>query len=160
MKTGEMLSTAILIATNAHDGHFDKGDQPYILHPLTVMHKLKTKDEELMCAAVLHDVIEDTDVTYKDLREKGISERVIHIVRGVTKLPGETLEEYKEKVFESIDRMLIKREDLRHNMDPRRLKGNRSKDLDRMLVYTTFYYEIEQRLRNLLAAPDAPDAPI
>jgi (p)ppGpp synthase/HD superfamily hydrolase len=45
MKKGEMLSKAILLATNAHAGQFDKGGNPYILHPLTVMHKLKTSDE-------------------------------------------------------------------------------------------------------------------
>ena len=53
MKKGEMLSKAILIATLAHEGQFDKGGNPYILHPLTVLHKLKSKDEDEQAAAVL-----------------------------------------------------------------------------------------------------------
>jgi (p)ppGpp synthase/HD superfamily hydrolase len=95
MKRGEMLAKMIHIATNAHDGQFDKGGVPYILHPLKVMHYLKTDDEELQCIALGHDVIEDTDVTYADLRDAGISERVIAGIAALTKLPGETLAEYK-----------------------------------------------------------------
>ena len=45
MKKGEMLSKAILIATNAHHGQFDRGGNPYILHPLKILHYLKTDDE-------------------------------------------------------------------------------------------------------------------
>lgn len=69
MKKGEMLGTMLVIATNAHAGQFDRGGAPYILHPLKVMHYLKSDDEELMCMALGHDVIEDTPVTYKDLRD-------------------------------------------------------------------------------------------
>jgi (p)ppGpp synthase/HD superfamily hydrolase len=52
-------------------------------------------DEELMAIGLLHDVIEDTKVTYKDLRDAGMTERVIDGIRGMTKLPGQTLDEYK-----------------------------------------------------------------
>ena len=89
-----MLATMLVIATNAHDGQYDKGGAPYILHPLKVMHYLKSDDEELMCMALGHDVIEDTPVTYKDLRDAGISERVIIAIRALTKQPGQTYEEY------------------------------------------------------------------
>lgn len=93
MKKGEMLSKAILIATNAHHGQFDRGGNPYILHPLKVLHYLNSNDEELMCIAVLHDVIEDSDVTYKDLVNAGMSVRVIAGVKALTKVPGQTYEE-------------------------------------------------------------------
>jgi (p)ppGpp synthase/HD superfamily hydrolase len=61
MKKGELLGKVLVLATNAHAGQFDRGGKPYILHPLKVMHYLKTDDEELQCIALLHDVIEDTD---------------------------------------------------------------------------------------------------
>ena len=67
MKKGHMLATMLVIVTNAHDGQFDKGGAPYILHPLKVMHYLKSDDEELMCMALGHDVIEDTHWTFEDL---------------------------------------------------------------------------------------------
>jgi (p)ppGpp synthase/HD superfamily hydrolase len=146
MKKGEMLATMLVIATNAHAGQFDKGGVPYILHPLKVMHYLKTDDEELMCMALGHDVIEDTKVTYKDLRDAGISERVIAGIKCLTKLPGQTYEEYKEGVFASEDAMRVKMADLRHNSDIRRLKGVTEKDIARVTKYHMFYLEIRSRL--------------
>lgn len=142
MKKGEMLDKMLVIVTNAHHGQFDKGGMPYILHPLKVMHYLKSEDEELMCMALGHDVVEDTKVTYKDLRDAGISERVITGIRALTKVPGETLDEYKARVFACRDAMLVKRADLRHNSDIRRLKGVTHKDLERMAKYHLFYLEI------------------
>ena len=146
MKKGQMLATMLVIATNAHNGQFDRGGAPYILHPLKVMHYLKSDDEELMCIALGHDVIEDTSVTYKDLRDAGISERVIFGIRCLTKLPGQTLEEYKEGVFSNVDAMRVKMADLRHNTDIRRLKGVTEKDIARMSKYHVFYMEIKVRL--------------
>lgn len=149
MKNGEMLSKAILLATVGHNGQFDKGGNPYILHPLTVMHKLKSKDEELMCIAVLHDYIEDVKgATFEQLRNEGMSERVIEGIRCITKMPGQTYEEYKSAVFSNRDTMLVKREDLRTNSDLRRLKSKTitDKDIARVAKYMSFYAEIEVRL--------------
>lgn len=146
MKRGEMLSNMILLATNAHAGQFDKGGVPYILHPLKVMHYLKTDDEELQCIAVGHDIIEDTKTTYFDLRNAGQSERVIKGIAALTKQKGETYDEYKEKVFANKDAMLVKRMDLRHNSDIRRLKGVSEKDIERIAKYQRFFLEIESIL--------------
>lgn len=146
MKKGEMLARMLHIATNAHDGQFDRGGNPYILHPLKVMHYLKSDDEELMCMALGHDVVEDTSITYKDLREAGMSDRVVEGIRALTKVPGETYEEYKERVFFNEDAMRVKMADLRHNTDIRRLKGVTEKDIARMAKYHTFYVEIKAKL--------------
>lgn len=149
MKRGEMLAKMLVIATNAHAGQFDKGGNPYILHPLKVMHYTKSQDEEIQCIALGHDVIEDTSVTYKDLRDAGISERVISAIKALTKLPGQTLEEYKEGVFANVDAMIVKMADLRHNTDIRRLKGVTEKDITRMAKYHTFYTEIKAILETV-----------
>ena len=149
MKKGEMLDKMLVIATNAHHGQFDKGGNPYILHPLKVMHYLKSDDEELMCMALGHDVIEDTNVTYKDLRDAGISERVINGIRALTKQPGQTYDEYKEGVFANVDAMRVKMADLRHNTDIRRLKGVSDKDIQRIAKYQKFYLEIRTKLETL-----------
>ena len=146
MKRGEMLGTAIIIATQGHAGQFDRGGKPYILHPLKVMYYLKTDDEELQCVAVLHDLVEDTKVTYKELLEAGISQRVINGIASVTKLPGESYEEYQEKVMSNIDGMKVKLCDLRHNTDIRRLKGVTDKDIERIAKYQRFYIKIQQKL--------------
>jgi guanosine-3',5'-bis(diphosphate) 3'-pyrophosphohydrolase len=146
VKRGEMLDKMLVLCTNAHHGQFDKGGRPYILHPLRVMSFLKTDDEELQCMALGHDVIEDTKTTYADLREAGISERVIEGIRALTKVPGETYEEYKERVFANRDAMEVKMCDLRHNSDIRRLKGVTEKDIARVTKYHMFYLEIQARL--------------
>ena len=146
MKKGEMLGKMLVLATNAHAGQFDRGGNPYILHPLKVMHYLKTDDEELMCMALGHDVVEDTGTTFKDLRDAGMSERVIEGIRALTKMPGQTYEEYKEAVFSNRDAMRVKMADLRHNTDVRRLKGVSEKDLARMAKYLQFFSEIKARL--------------
>jgi len=146
MTKGEMLDRMLVLCTNAHHGQFDKGGRPYILHPLRVMSFLKTDDEELQCIALGHDVIEDTKTTYKDLTEAGISQRVQDGIRALTKVPGETYDEYKERVFASKDAMMVKMCDLRHNSDIRRLKGVTEKDIARIAKYHQFYLEIQARM--------------
>lgn len=146
MKKGEMLDKALLLATNSHHGQFDKGGAPYILHPIKVMHYLKTDDEELQCMALLHDVVEDCDVTFVDLEAIGMSKRVVDAVRCLTKQRGQTLGEYKDIIFSNVDAMKVKMADLRHNSDIRRLKGVTEKDLVRMEKYHRFYLEIKARM--------------
>lgn len=146
MNKGELLNKMLVLATNAHAGQYDKGGKPYILHPLKVMHYLKSEDEELQCIALGHDVIEDTKVTYVQLRELGITERIIEGIRALTKIPGETYDEYKERVFSSEDAMRVKMADLRHNTDIRRLKGVTEKDIARVAKYHMFYLEIQGKL--------------
>lgn len=146
MKKGELLGKVLVLATNAHAGQFDRGGKPYILHPLKVMHYLKTDDEELQCIALLHDVVEDTDTSWKDLEELGCTERVLNAVRALTKLPGQTYDEYKEVVFANEDAMRVKLCDLRHNTDIRRLKGVTQKDIDRIAKYNRFFLEIQAKL--------------
>jgi (p)ppGpp synthase/HD superfamily hydrolase len=138
------LQKAIEIAVLAHSKQTRKNGEPYVLHPIRVMLKMNTEEEKIV--AVLHDVIEDTKVTYKDLRDAGISERVIAGIRALTKQPGQTYEEYKEGVFASEDAMRVKMADLRHNTDIRRLKGVTEKDIARIAKYQMFYMEIKAKL--------------
>jgi (p)ppGpp synthase/HD superfamily hydrolase len=146
MKKGELLGKVLVLATNAHAGQFDRGGKPYILHPLKVMHYLKSDDEELMCVALLHDVVEDTKTTWADLKEIGCTDRVLDAVSALTKMPGQSYDDYKEEVFSNEDAMRVKMADLRHNTDIRRLKGVTQKDLDRLAKYNQFYLELQAKL--------------
>ena len=141
-----MLSKMLLLATNAHDGQVDKAGKPYIMHCLKVMHYLKSEDEELMCIALGHDIIEDTKTTYVDLWSLGFSRRVVEGIRALTKQRGQTYDEYKQQVFASEDAMRVKLCDLRHNSDIRRLKGVTQKDVERIAKYHQFYLQIKERL--------------
>jgi (p)ppGpp synthase/HD superfamily hydrolase len=146
MKKGQLLGNVIVLATNAHAGQFDRGGNPYILHPLKVMHYLKSDDEELQCMALLHDVVEDTKTTWDDLIAIGCTERVINGVKALTKMPGESYDQYKERVFANPDAMKVKMADLRHNTDIRRLKGVTEKDIIRMEKYNRFYLELQAKV--------------
>ena len=94
-----MLDKAIAIAAKAHEGQVDKAGLPYILHPLRVMFA-RENEEERICA-VLHDVIEDTNITLEDLRREGFSEEILFALACLTKLQGETYDAFIERVLQS-----------------------------------------------------------
>ncbi len=83
-----MLEKAIRIAAKAHEGQVDKGGKPYILHPLRLMLS-RTSQEEMICA-VLHDVIEDTDITIDYLKNEGFSEEILSALDALTRRHNET----------------------------------------------------------------------
>ena len=65
MMTNKDLNHAIILATEAHKDQVDRGGQPYIFHPLRVMLSVSSIEEKIV--AVLHDVVEDTDVTLEEI---------------------------------------------------------------------------------------------
>ncbi len=83
------LEKAIEIAIAAHRGQVDKAGAPYILHPLRIMLAMDTEEE--MIVAVLHDVVEESKVTFTDLAIAGFSLDVIHAVAGVSEKMKEWL---------------------------------------------------------------------
>jgi len=141
-KRGELLNKMLVLATNSHANQYDKGGTPYILHPLAVMQMLLTDDEELQCIALGHDIVEDCEVTYDQLREEGMTTRIIDGIRSLTKIPGETYQQYKEKVKSNPDAVLVKMCDIRHNTDIRRLRGVAERDIKRMERYFHFFVEL------------------
>jgi GTP diphosphokinase / guanosine-3',5'-bis(diphosphate) 3'-diphosphatase len=117
---GRMLSNMLMLATYKHAGQVDKSGQPYILHPLAVMHMLYTDDEELQCIALGHDLVEDTDITCYELENLGFSDRIVRAIHTLTRPEGMLYSEYKEQVKTNPDAIRVKLCDLRHNMDPSR----------------------------------------
>jgi len=146
MKRGEMLNKMLVLVTTKFDGKFDKGGVPYVLHCLKVMHYLKSDDEELQCIALGHDLVEDTNVTYAQLRELYFSERVITGIRAMTKVPGETNDEYMDRIIACPDAIRVKLADLRHNSDIRRLKGVTAKDIERITKYHNMYLILKEKI--------------
>ena len=144
-----ILARAIQLAANNHAHQLDKGGNPYILHPMRMMMRLRTTDQELMAIAILHDVVEDCGVTYDDLREIGMTERVIEGVRRLTKQPGVSYEQFIEQLAGNRDALLVKREDLRDNSDITRLKGVSEKDVARMQRYANAFRRVEALMREM-----------
>ena len=103
------------IAQKAHAGQFRKdGKTPYIVHPLAVASVIE--DPKTKCAAVLHDVIEDTSLTAEDLKNLGVPQDVVDLVLLVSRRRLETYMQYLQKVKTSKEAIVIKMCDLQHNM--------------------------------------------
>ena len=141
----KLLAKAIKIAVLAHDGQFDKGGQPYILHPIWVMNKVRHLGPEYMIAAILHDAIEDTDekspinVTFKYLKEEGFPFEIITTLMFLTHQPGVEYVDYIENMILNKVAREVKLRDLEHNSKITRLKGLRPKDFDRLVKYNKAY---------------------
>lgn len=133
------LALAISITARAFENKVDKAGQPYILHCLRVMNGVDQNDQDLMCAAVMHDLIEDTDTKLSYLTDLGFSDRVIGILYLVTHDKKTPYDEYIKAIAVSKDAREIKLADLKDNSDITRLKGLRKKDIDRIEKYHRAY---------------------
>src|SRR5258708_6454925 len=91
-----LLEKAILIAVKAHAGQKGKDGAPFILHPLRILAKMETEEERIV--AVLHDVVEDTDVTFDDLATEGFSSKVIAALKLLTHEEGVSDEDYVKAI--------------------------------------------------------------
>jgi (p)ppGpp synthase/HD superfamily hydrolase len=140
------LGRAIAIAAKAHETQKDRGGNAYILHPIRIMLRLRTSDEELMAIAILHDVVEDSE-HYSLIRlevEEGFSKRVLDALACLTHPKEEPYEDYIKRVGSNPDATRIKLEDLRDNSDITRLKGIRQKDIERIEKYHRAYLYLKK----------------
>lgn len=129
------LERAIAIAATAHAGQKNKGGGPYILHPIRVM--MRVESDVAKMAAVLHDVVEDTDWTIDGLRGEGFSEEVLAAVDCLTHREGEDYFAYVERAAGHPIAKLVKLADLEDNMNVMRLNEIRDRDLERVRRYHT-----------------------
>jgi (p)ppGpp synthase/HD superfamily hydrolase len=113
------LDDAIQLARRAHEGQLDKSGRPYIAHPLRVMGHVKGEHERM--TAVLHDVVEDTDVTLDDLTALGCPPEVLAAVAAISKHPGERQSDYLARVMANPIALTVKRADIADNMSADRM---------------------------------------
>ena len=127
------LERAIEIAARAHAGQVDKGGAPYILHPLRVMLRVAPGPQQIV--AVLHDVVEDSEVSFEDLARAGFSAQVIRGLRAVTKVEGESYEAFVARAALDPVGRAVKLADLAENSDLSRIAQPSQKDLERVEKY-------------------------
>lgn len=127
------LEQAIAVAAQAHAGQVDKAGAPYILHPLRVM--LRCTAPETRIVAVLHDVVEDTDVMIDHLRAEGFSECVLAGLDAVTKRVGEGYMDFIARAAADPIGRQVKVADLLDNSDMTRITNPTAKDLERVEKY-------------------------
>lgn len=118
-----MIDLCLEIALEAHKGQKDLDGNPVILHPLTVGLAGKTPEEQ--CAGFLHDVVEDTDYTFDDLLEMGVSAEIVEALRLLTHDKNEPYLDYVRRIAESGNKiaLAVKLNDLHHNLERGRRMG-------------------------------------
>jgi (p)ppGpp synthase/HD superfamily hydrolase len=131
------IEDAIILATKLHKGQKDKGGEPYILHPLRVMLKMKTMEEKIV--GVLHDTLEDCNISHEFLKELGYAETIITALLILTKRPEEEndYDAFITRVKESKSPLAIKAKhaDLLDNMDISRITCPVEIDFQRVEKY-------------------------
>ncbi len=114
----KMTNKAMMVAYNAHHGQVDKCGIPYIFHPI---HLAEQMDDEISCTvALLHDVVEDTEITIKDLA-KLFPVEVIDAVNLLTRNKETSYYEYIEALKSNKVAVKVKLADLDHNLDITRM---------------------------------------
>lgn len=133
MDYNELYDKALQIAIRAHKGQKDKAGHDYILHPIRVSERCD--DPRAKIVALLHDTIEDTDVTADYLREEGFTEEIVEAVLAVTRREGEEYDDYVRRAAQNELGRMVKRADLEDNMDIRRLPELTDRDVERLRKY-------------------------
>ena len=128
-----LTKKALRISFEAHKDQFDKSGIPYVYHPYEVASGLDT--EEAVCVALLHDVVEDTDMTFDDLAREGFGENIIDALKLLTHDEGTPYFEYVKAIKQNPLAAAVKLADLRHNSDLTRLDVIDEKALSRREKY-------------------------
>lgn len=134
------IEDAITLAVQAHRGQTDKNGQPYILHPLRMMSRMRTEDE--MIVAVLHDVIEDTPHALDDLRKAGYAEHILAAIDCLTRREDESYEDFVQRAGSNPLARSVKLADLEDNMDIRRISAPQERDFERLKRYRRAWREL------------------
>lgn len=109
------VSRALRFASVAHDGQTDKQGKPYIDHPVSVAAALRPYGTHVQIVALLHDVCEDTPVTFAQVAG-AFGLEVAEAVLTLTRQPGETYTAYIDRVSHHRVARVVKMADIRHNL--------------------------------------------
>ncbi|MCH7730587.1 GTP pyrophosphokinase [Patescibacteria group bacterium] len=121
---------AMDISTRAHFEQVDKVGKDYVPHPIRVSEMGKNENERIV--GLLHDVVEDSDVTLENLWNEGFSVEVIAAIDSLTKRVGEAYHEYIIRVKENELARTVKLYDIEDSLDPFRLKNASVEDRIRL----------------------------
>lgn len=110
-----LTKKAMNIAYEAHKGQADKCGVPYIYHPVHLAEQMD--DEASVCAALLHDVVEDTSLTFEDLEAEGYGGEIIEALRLLTHDDAVPYMDYVRNIKANPVARKVKLADLKHNSD-------------------------------------------
>lgn len=120
------LEDAIKLAMEAHSGQTDPllPDEPYILHPLRVLQRLRDagEPEEVQAVAVMHDVLERSHITLKQLLDMGWHASIVAAIQSASREPGETLEQAAHRAAADPIGSKVRLADVYDRLRPERLR--------------------------------------
>lgn len=115
----KLTKKALKICFNSHVNQQDKSGLPYVFHPFHLAEQMD--DEDSVCVALLHDVVEDTDMTFEDLVKEGFNENIISALKLLTHDLDVPYMDYVMKIKTNPLAKKVKLADLTHNSDLTRL---------------------------------------
>ena len=128
-----MTKKALKLSFEAHKDQIDKSGMPYVYPPFHLAEQMK--DENTTIVALLHDVVEDTDITIDDIRKMGFNEEVCEALKLMTHDDNVPYIEYVKKLKSNPIAKTVKIADLKHNSDLTRLDTVDEKALKRVEKY-------------------------
>jgi len=147
-----MLNKAMLVASIAHRHQADKGGMPYVEHLLSVAFRLGKWNPTKVVIALLHDIVEDTEITADELSEMGFRFHIVEAVMLLSKKDNTTLDEYREYIHRISENTLaraVKIADLEHNLYLQRInRGITEFDLARVNKYIEALHYLNKREEN------------
>lgn len=149
-KSDNLIYKALEIVTTLFENDVDKGGMPYMLHIIYVYKHVNTIEEKVV--ALMHDVIEDKEVSSKDLLEVGFPEKIVNDIVILTRVKPIDYNDYIDNIIKvgSREALNVKLADLENNMDLSRIKNPTVKDFDRVKKrYVPTHEKITNRLKEM-----------
>jgi (p)ppGpp synthase/HD superfamily hydrolase len=128
-----MVNKAINIMFEAHKNQKDKSGVPYVFHPFHLAEQMTSEDSTIV--ALLHDTIEDTDITKEYLKAQGFKSEIIDAIVLLTRKKNEDYFEYIKRIKDNPIAREVKIADLKHNSDLKRLEKVKEADMKRTEKY-------------------------
>lgn len=128
-----MTKKALKLSFDAHKNQVDKSGMPYVYHPFHLAEQMN--DEDTTIVALLHDVVEDTDIGFNELIGMGFSNKIIEALKLLTHDDNVPYEQYIDMIKSNDIAKAVKLADLRHNSDLSRLDIVDEKALKRLEKY-------------------------
>lgn len=138
-----LTKKAMKISFDAHKEQTDKNGIPYIYHPIHLAEQMD--DENSICVALLHDVVEDTDITLEELKREGFPDEVVTALKLLTHDDKVPYMEYVRAVKGNPIATKVKLADLRHNSDLSRMDVVDEKALKRVEKYKEAIKILEEK---------------
>ena len=129
----KLTKKALRICFDSHVNQIDKSGLPYVFHPFHLAEQMD--DEDSVCVALLHDVVEDTDMTFADLEREGFNQNIIDALKLLTHDLEVPYMDYVSKIKQNPLARKVKLADLKHNSDLTRLDIVDERIMERVVKY-------------------------